>query len=760
MNIIEQLKQTSVKGTELPKIKPAVSLVILVIGVILTLAFTYSSIRFAKTRELANFSESVKQTRLMVENKFQHYVFLLRSTAGLFIASDQVLPNEFDSFIDGLELEKNYPGIAEIGYFTVKDNEDDLEIEVVFGRAVRQACLTARPTTPNSSNIVTSSNLPALSELDQALKKANRTGQPALSTPINLPILNESDSQTSPQCQNLFFLLLPDYQSPASDSVNNFDFSNNNLEPFVTDQVIETQEQNNQQKNVEGFIFLSFQADYFFSTEILQNPSLPVDFVVYQNIDEQPLINDVLYSSVPKLTAQSLAKTNAYTQQSILQIVDQTWQVFWAPNDNFTKSFERNLYPLYLFAGLSMSFLVFLLSRLHSKTLTQAELATHDLYASQEALKRSRLLYQAVVENASDLVTIIDLVGNVLYASPSHEEVLGYNPEDLANINAFQLLHPDDFESVRIKVAGLADGGSGRAEFRFKRKDGSYILLEGIGTGIVDDRGKVGAVFIISRDITERKEIEKRKDEFMTIASHELKTPVTSLKIYTQYLQEYFQKCHDPVALELLNKMNQQLGRLTNLIRDLLDVSRLEAGKLQLRTSIFDLTKIVKETIAIVQLTTEKHTIYLTSSRVAMVQADPDRISQVLVNLLTNAVKYSPQSDRIEVSVNADNEQVKVCIRDYGLGIPKSKRKQVFDRFFRLNRPKSETYAGFGLGLYICAQIIDRHEGKIWVQNTVGPGSTFCFSLPIVAKKRKSRKKQNRSTKIRQKDKKPNKLLK
>jgi len=134
VNIIEQLKQTSVKGTELPKIKPAVSLVILVIGVILTLAFTYSSIRFAKTRELANFSESVKQTRLMVENKFQHYVFLLRSTAGLFIASDQLLPNEFDSFIDGLELEKNYPGIAEIGYFTVKDNEDDLEIEVVFGR--------------------------------------------------------------------------------------------------------------------------------------------------------------------------------------------------------------------------------------------------------------------------------------------------------------------------------------------------------------------------------------------------------------------------------------------------------------------------------------------------------------------------------------------------------------------------------------------------------------------------------------------------
>jgi len=144
VNIIEQLKQTSVKGTELPKIKPAVSLVILVIGVILTLAFTYSSIRFAKTRELANFSESVKQTRLMVENKFQHYVFLLRSTAGLFIASDQLLPNEFDSFIDGLELEKNYPGIAEIGYFTVKDNEDDLEIEVVFGRAV----MPARPPPP------------------------------------------------------------------------------------------------------------------------------------------------------------------------------------------------------------------------------------------------------------------------------------------------------------------------------------------------------------------------------------------------------------------------------------------------------------------------------------------------------------------------------------------------------------------------------------------------------------------------------------
>ncbi len=238
----------------------------------------------------------------------------------------------------------------------------------------------------------------------------------------------------------------------------------------------------------------------------------------------------------------------------------------------------------------------------------------------------------------------------------------------------------------------------------------------------------VGAVVI---EITDRKKLEQQKDEFIAVASHELRTPVTSIKAYTQLLQKLFRKKGDLQSVELLTKMDGQINKLINLIADLLDVSKMQAGKLQLRLNDFNFNELVSEIVDEIQQTTTYHTIRTELTEGTMVYADRDRIEQVLTNLLTNAVKYSPQADTIIVKTHVEKETITLSVQDFGLGIPKEKQAKVFERFYRVEGRTETIYPGLGLGLYISSEIISRHGGTIWVESGEGKGSTFCFTLPI-----------------------------
>jgi PAS domain S-box-containing protein len=256
------------------------------------------------------------------------------------------------------------------------------------------------------------------------------------------------------------------------------------------------------------------------------------------------------------------------------------------------------------------------------------------------------------------------------------------------------------------------------------------------------ETGRVQRILIHVIEVTEQlyarnriEELSKQKDEFIGIASHELKTPVTSIKAYTQLLQHRFQKNEDSKSAEMLGKMNYQLDKLTSLIGDLLDVTKIEGGKLQFNERFFDFNELVDEIVEEMQRTSTSHTLVKKLAPTKSIYGDRDRIGQVITNFLTNAIKYSPTADKVIIKSIIDKENITLCVQDFGVGISKDDQEKVFGRFYRVSGDKQETYPGLGLGLYITAEIIKRQNGKIWVESEKGTGSTFCFSLPLTKKR-------------------------
>ena len=224
---------------------------------------------------------------------------------------------------------------------------------------------------------------------------------------------------------------------------------------------------------------------------------------------------------------------------------------------------------------------------------------------------------------------------------------------------------------------------------------------------------------------------QQKKDEFIGIASHELKTPLTSIKAYLQVLDTIESKQPNK---QYIQKVLDNVNKLQQLINDLLDVSKIQSGQLHLNISEFEIDTLVDETIAAFQIVSTNHKIIRTGNHIGqVVSADKQRIEQVIINLLSNAVKYSPDSNEVIVSTKKNDSEFIIKVKDYGIGIAKEEQPRVFDRFYRTKK-MSVLISGFGLGLYICKDIIKRHHGKIWIESE-GEGTSFYFSLPTNSKK-------------------------
>jgi PAS domain S-box-containing protein len=228
----------------------------------------------------------------------------------------------------------------------------------------------------------------------------------------------------------------------------------------------------------------------------------------------------------------------------------------------------------------------------------------------------------------------------------------------------------------------------------------------------------------------EVKTLNDKKDEFIGLASHELKTPLTSISGYLQILNRHIK---EDSSKKFLDKTLQQVRKLTTLVNDLLDVSKIEAGQLQLVMAEFDIQKTIDDAIELIGHSNNKYEIlFETNLNSCRIDADAGRIEQVLINLLSNAIKYSPGADKVILSLSCTNNEIKIGVKDFGLGIPKDKQIQIFSRFYRVE-DAAPTISGLGIGLYISKEIINRHNGDLWVESEIGKGSTFWFTLPVHA---------------------------
>lgn len=353
----------------------------------------------------------------------------------------------------------------------------------------------------------------------------------------------------------------------------------------------------------------------------------------------------------------------------------------------------------------------------------EAELATH------AAIHQ----FQYIADNASANLLYMDRNGTIVYANDVTYKRLGYSKAAFYKRKAWQF----DIAYTKKEYQTLFDRAQKEyiapLESTIKKKNGQTIMLETAMNGVMFE--KTPYLFCMSHDISERKKLEQQKDEFVAIASHELKTPVTSIKAYTQVLHRRFAKAGNTYAAYMLSKLDTQVTRLTKLIGDLLDVSKVQAGKLALEKERFDINMVVKDIVEEMQRLTTQHTIQLDLSEKQRLYGDKERIGQVLTNLLSNAIKYSPDAKEIIVKTEKKYDAFLMYVQDFGVGIPKKHLSNVFDRFFRVGKWGKSNYPGLGLGLYISFEIIKRHGGSMWVESVEGKGSTFYVSLPLQKKR-------------------------
>ena len=295
-----------------------------------------------------------------------------------------------------------------------------------------------------------------------------------------------------------------------------------------------------------------------------------------------------------------------------------------------------------------------------------------------------------------------------------------------------KMMHPNDVKGVTQRWKLSVDTGTPyQTEFRMIDKHGNYRWWLVRALALKDANDKIIKWYGTNTDITDQKELERQKDNFLAVASHELKTPVTSIKAYAQVLEMMLNRAGDTKSAVLMSKMDGQINRLTSLIGDLLDVTKINSGRLEFDNIPFDFNQMMLEIIEDMQLTSGRHQIKHQLSFKRMVTGDRDRIAQVVINLITNAIKYSPNADRIIIYTEDHDAEVQLCVQDFGIGLTRDKMDRVFEQFYRVSGTKEHTFPGLGLGLYISSEIIKQLGGKIWVNSVIEKGSTFCFSIPL-----------------------------
>ena len=236
----------------------------------------------------------------------------------------------------------------------------------------------------------------------------------------------------------------------------------------------------------------------------------------------------------------------------------------------------------------------------------------------------------------------------------------------------------------------------------------------------------------IARDMTQHKIQEEQKDEFIAIASHELRTPVTSIKSYTELLLENMKADDNDENVRMVNKLNAQVDKLTDLVRALLDTTKITGKQMVLNKEAFDINEMIRNCVETFQRMTRKHRLILDQTKVPHLYADPEGINQVLNNIVSNAIKYSPSGGDIVVSTRLGGDNILIAVQDSGIGIPLDHQKLLFERFYRSPGQDKNTYPGLGLGMYISNEIVKRHGGNIRVESKEGEGSTFTVILPLV----------------------------
>lgn len=329
----------------------------------------------------------------------------------------------------------------------------------------------------------------------------------------------------------------------------------------------------------------------------------------------------------------------------------------------------------------------------------------------------------------------IDLATGLAHMSEEMSRIYGFavGPGETPLSAIYEHVHPDDWAHVQAVVDHVvASGEEAGFEYRVRRADGTERVVQGRTRGIADDDGRITKVLGTALDVTELREVERLKDEFVSMVSHELRTPLTSIHGSLRLLQGGGLDAEPERAARMIDVAESNTDRLIRLVNDILDVERLATGRVTVQPQPCDLAALAQQTVEVMQSMADEAGVGLETDVAALaLEADPDRLDQVLTNLLSNAIKFSPEGAVVGVTAEAGDGVAVVRVTDQGRGIPEDQLEAVFERFRQIEASDGRRKGGTGLGLPICRSIVEQHGGQIWAESEPGGGSTFVFTLPL-----------------------------
>ncbi|KQR90834.1 hypothetical protein ASG01_14815 [Chryseobacterium sp. Leaf180] len=352
---------------------------------------------------------------------------------------------------------------------------------------------------------------------------------------------------------------------------------------------------------------------------------------------------------------------------------------------------------------------------------------SEQVYARKQ-VEKSEAYYKMLADLVPAKISNALPSGKATFFNRRWLEFSGRSFEELQDLGYFEMIHPADRENFKTGLLESArKGESFVSEIRFKNSEGKYIWHLNNASPILDEKRKVVSWIGSTTDIQWLKKEEQRKNDFIGMVSHEMKTPLTSINLYLQMLHTKAQKSDDLFLQKASEQSLKQVKHMTAMINGFLDVSRLESGKMILEKSDFDIQDLIKEAKLDYSLQYTSHQIQYGEIPSVKINADFGKIAQVLNNLVGNAVKYSESGTQITISAEVIADHVRISVKDEGIGIKPENTAKLFDRYYRVK--ESSDIAGFGIGLYLCSEIIASHYGKIGVERTETKGSTFYFEL-------------------------------
>jgi two-component system phosphate regulon sensor histidine kinase PhoR len=351
------------------------------------------------------------------------------------------------------------------------------------------------------------------------------------------------------------------------------------------------------------------------------------------------------------------------------------------------------------------------------------------------SLREGDRVRNLIVENASDGIFAVAIDGKILSWNPAMHRLTGYSSQEAVGQTRDDILlapHPD--QTVELPSRNGSGPGDGAPVVPLLRKDGSTAWVRYSANTVNSKDGKPSVRVVVVHDVTAARAPEELKSDFVATISHELRTPLTPLKGFLSTLIQGTADDSPEARQEYYQIMLKQTNRLERLITDLLEVSRVEADRPLIENETVKLTTLISEQVRAFQDQYPNRVIRLqVPDRGLLVYADHSALGLVVSNLISNALKYSPSDFPVDVIITAEASEVVVSVKDQGEGIPFNEQERIFDRFYQVGTVHTRKKGGVGLGLYIARRLVEAMSGRLWVESHLGVGSTFCFTLPLVA---------------------------